>query len=496
MTDYIQKSVKRTFYVLIFTFLAALAGYFTRMFLARAISPEEFGLFYSVFTLFMFISIFTDMGYNQSIVKYIPEFIVKKNKKAMSKLIKYVINVNIFLTLMISMVILFLSKIIATKYLSMPDASSIIILCVLMLLLNNIVSFVQVLFQAFQDMFKYGLFYFFSKILFFICTIFLFYIGFSRDVTLPLWAYIGSCVLVLFAFGYSAYKLVIPRIKNRSFDKKMFVKITHFALPNMISTIAGTVIGYIDTIILTLMAPLSLVGVYNATIATILILGYLGGVIATVLFPLISELNTKKNKKNMNQLISTIYRYSLIIIIPCALVMFFFSEIILRILFGEAFVSGATAMSILSIGVIFLTISQINFSVLNGLGQPKKITIITVVAAIFNTIANLIIIPFLGINGAALTTTISYLIMMTWSYFILRNHIKIKLDKLLQILIASAIFFFSLYYLKKIINTNTYLEVVITLTATIIVYIVSLILLRAIRLSEINSLKNKIIKKN
>jgi stage V sporulation protein B len=497
MTDYIEKSVKGTFIIVVFTFLAALAGYLTRVFLARALTPEEFGLFYSVFTLFMFILIFTDMGYNQSLVKYVPQYVSSNKKKALSKLIKYVINANLILTATISIIIFFTSKIIAKIYLDMPQASNIILLCILILILVNIVGFVQTLFQAFQDMFNYGLFYFLNRFLFFIFVILLFYAGFSNDVKLPIVAYILSCFFVLCLFGYHAYKLIAaPKIENKRFDRKMFLKITQFAIPNMISTIAGTVIGYIDTIILTMMVSLSEVGVYNATISTILILSYFGGIIAVVLFPLVSELLHKKKYKEVEQLIILLYKYSLLAIIPCALIMFFFSSIILRILFGEAFVIGAAAMSILSIGVIFLIIAQVNFAIINGLGMPAKITKITVVAALFNIAFNIILIPYLGINGAALTTTVSYLIMMIWSHIIVSKNMRVKLEKLPSIILSSLIFFASLYFLKMIIHANVYVETIIISIISAFVYVVMLYILKVVGVEEIKNITIKLLKKN
>jgi len=374
----------------------------------------------------------------------------------------------------------------------MPGATNLIILGVVILIINNIVGFVQVLFQAFQDMFKFGLMYFLSKMLFFLCTVFLFYVGFSNDVTLPLIAYILSCAFILILFGYSAYRLIIPRIKHKYFDKKMFDKITRFALPNMISTIAGTVIGYIDTIILTPLVSLSLVGVYNATLSTILILSYLGGVVATVLFPLISELSHKKLNKDMEQLIAIIYRYSLIIILPCALGVFFFAKMILYMLFGEAFVIGATAMSILSIGMIFLVIAQVNFAILNGLGKPKKITNITIVAAIFNAIGNIILIPYFGINGSALITTLSYFIMMLWSYIILKKQINIKVPKIPGIIISSIVFFASLYGLKSVISMNMYAEIIVIGLISACIYIGMLFGLRILTVGEIKNVLKRI----
>ena len=87
MVNYVEKGLRGTVVVSIFTILAYLAGYFTRLFLARTITTEEFGLFYSVFTLFMFVCVFTDMGYSTALVKFIPGFLAKKNKELVLKTI-------------------------------------------------------------------------------------------------------------------------------------------------------------------------------------------------------------------------------------------------------------------------------------------------------------------------------------------------------------------------------------------------------------------------
>ena len=143
MTDYIKKSVKGTVTIALFSFLATLVGYLTRIFLARNISSEQFGLFYSIFTLFMFLAVFTDMGYNQALVKYVPEHMISLNKKALSKLTKYVININLILTAVVSIIVLLASKFIASKYFHMPGSVNLIILGVILLILNNILVFIQ-----------------------------------------------------------------------------------------------------------------------------------------------------------------------------------------------------------------------------------------------------------------------------------------------------------------------------------------------------------------
>ncbi|HYD03669.1 MAG TPA: oligosaccharide flippase family protein, partial [Alphaproteobacteria bacterium] len=180
MSKHLSRGLKGTAVVAIFTVLAVGFGYLTRVFLARLITPEEFGLFYSVFTIFMFVAIFTDMGYNQALVKHVPEYLVSNDKKSLNNLIKYVFNINIALTFLVSIIVLSLSKILSQNYLKI-ESSEIILLFVVILFFNNIFSMVQSLFQSYQDMYNYGLFYFLNKAVFFIGIIILAAIGYNRN---------------------------------------------------------------------------------------------------------------------------------------------------------------------------------------------------------------------------------------------------------------------------------------------------------------------------
>jgi O-antigen/teichoic acid export membrane protein len=275
---------------------------------------------------------------------------------------------------------------------------------------------------------------------------------------------------------------------HNGFDKMFFLEISRFALPNLLTALAGTIIGYIDTMILTYMVSLDKVGVYNAVLPTVLILSYLGGVLATVFFPMVSELWARKEHDRLRNGLALISRYALIIVLPLSLSMLFFSKIILRVFFGENFVSGASALSILSVGVIFLSLAQINFSVLNGIGRPKEITKITVVAALFNIVFNIILIPVMGIAGSALTTTMSYLIMLVWSYLLIKKSFPFKFERLLAILISSAAFLISLYILKSILSVNVYVESAICLVVSGLIYVAAIFLFRLVAVKDLRLL--------
>lgn len=488
MSEYIKRGIKGTAIITAFTILGSIFGYFTRLFLARKLTAVEFGLFYSVFTLFMFVSVFTEMGYNSALTKFIPEFLVKGEKRKLITSIKYSFIITLLLSILASAILFSLKEMLSASYFRNTEAIPLIIIFLPVLVFNAIPLVFHSFFQGMQDMFKYGLLYFMGKFAFFAFCIILFFTG-IRGVALPAWAFLVSVILPIILFSPAFFSRIkeIGRGLNlkKKFDRLLFKKITFFAIPNFLTTIAGTVIGYIDTLVLTFFVPLGEVGVYNAVLPTVLILGYLGTAMNTVFFPLVSELWARKEKDSLKRALSLMYKYLLVIMIPLSLAMIFFAREILQIFFGESFLPGVLPLRILSVGVVFLTLAQINFSALNGIGKPVMVTKITIAAAIANAIGNIIIIPYLGMSGAAIVTTVSYLIMLVCSTVAIRKKIPFRQEKLWRILFASTIFFASLSLSQKALGLGTYFELLSLLAIGSSVYIVCLLGLKLITLDEI-----------
>ena len=491
MVNYFKKGVKGSIIILVFSILANLAGYAVRAFLARVFSVEQFGLFYAVFTFFMFVSIFTTLGYSSALVKFIPQFRAEKKKEAEDSTFSHVLITILALSVLSALILAFFADYLTVNYFRNSLAKNVLYIFCVFLVLNNIVGYIQESFRALQDMFKSGLVYFLYKFLFFIFAVVLFYLGFSKTAVLPSIAFLMSVLVVIFLFGWSLYKKVRPAKFWHRFDKKLFSNLTSFALPTLFTQIGSLVIGYIDTILITFFLSLEIVGVYNTVLPTVLIVGYASVAITTVLFPLVSELWAKKEELRLKNAIPSIYTYATLITLPFVLSMLVYPGLILSILFGSKYVSGALAMRILAIGVVFIGLAGINFSVLSGIGKPKEVTRITLIAAVLNAVLNILIIPILGMEGAALTTTLSYLFMLVCSYFRVRSFIKFKVPYYMffKLFLMSLFFMAALYGFKQILHFNIYIDAITGLAVSFILYAILAI---KFKVMDFNLLKNTI----
>ena len=494
--QYSRKIVSGAFFVFLFGVLGSFVGYLLRFILTSNLSPEDYGLYYSCLSLIGLFVLFEDFGLNSSLIYHISKFRAEKKFKKLKTSIFTVFLIQLFPALIVSIIIFFSARFFAINYLHLSEN---ILKGVLVIKLLAIAYFVQIfhtlilsILQGFQRIKIYS-FVNFCRMLFYFTITWLF-ISLNFSVISPVLGFLISYLFIILIFSPFALKL-IPKAKTY-FSRKLTKKIIFYAFPIMFSSMAGLIIGYTDTILITLFRGLPEVGIYQTAQPTARLLWFFAGAFTTVLFPLITELKTK----NINFLangIYLLYKYIWIVIIPFALMAFSFSRDILNLFFGPFYSSGADVLKILAIGAIFFSVVQINGVVLNGMGKPKNYTKIIYLGAIINVIGNIILIPIIGITGAAVSTMLTYIIMFFFSFVELRKFIKVKIPvlKWSETLIAGFVSLLSVYFIKNMLHINLFLKVFICFSVSVSIFVCLLLILKIINLKEIFELIKKIVKK-
>ena len=116
MTTYTKFAVKGVITILIISILAAFLCYLVRVILAKNLSLEEFGLFYAIFAFLGMFGIFKSFGFDKALVKFIPEFMHKKEDNFIKSSIIYVALIQIITNSIIILVVYLLSDFLASYY--------------------------------------------------------------------------------------------------------------------------------------------------------------------------------------------------------------------------------------------------------------------------------------------------------------------------------------------------------------------------------------------
>ena len=179
------------------------------------------------------------------------------------------------------------------------------------------------------------------------------------------------------------------------------------------------------------------------------------------------------------------------------MIMFTFPEAILSILFGPEYVTGALTMQILSIGVLFFTIGTIDQAAISGIGKPKEVTIILLIASLFNVITNIIFIPRWGMEAAAATTTISYFLIALlssrtlWKY----NLSPFPFLRWLSVGLLAFAFVLTAKLVTAILTLNIYLEALLAFLVGGMIYLLLSFLFGMVHISELQQMRYTLFRK-
>ena len=119
--------------------------------------------------------------------------------------------------------------------------------------------------------------------------------------------------------------------------------------------------------------------------------------------------NTSINNLDKKKTTIKTTKYTIYISLFIAIIGFLLAPLI-PFVYGPEFVDSIPVVRILFIGVVFATIGKVSSSYFFTEGKPEVHLKITFLAFLSNIILNIILIPKFGINGAAISSTISYAI--------------------------------------------------------------------------------------
>lgn len=494
--SYTKLAVRGAAIVFVISILSAFLGYIVRLILARNLSLEEFGLFYAVFSFLALISLFKTLGYDKSLIKFIPEFQHANRKDFIKSSIIYVSILQVITNIIILALIYVLANYLSIHFFHEPKAAKILLLMAIAFFIDSFVLVLKFSLQGFQKMTLFSSLDFIRMLLIVIITL----IGFKLNYELlsPVFAYILTPLILILIFGFILVKKIFPDFFKANFiiDMNLIKKISKYSFFVMATGSAALILQYTDTTMLTYFTGLEAVALYNIAFPISKILTYIPNAIGGVLLPLSSELWTKEKKEILRVGIESLYKYSMILIIPLVFVMVSFSDFIIAILFGKQYILAANAMRILVIGTIFLTLHLINIFFISGIGHPEVHTKIVYAAAIFNFIGNLILIPMIGIIGAAITTAVSYFIMMAIGFMKIRKFIDITFPIKIWIktFVAGILFTAIIYLLKNLLVLNVWIETFIVLSLAGVLYCGLLLILKIITINELKDLYIRILK--
>lgn len=317
----------------------------------------------------------------------------------------------------------------------------------------------------------------------------------------PLWFIIITQIFIEIFFVCFLTIDLVRKIGFNTPNFKNLKKYLQFSIPQIPSGILLWIIDSSDRYFITNILNLTQTGIYSASYALGTTISAFYIPISFVVFPLISRFWENKNIEDVKRYLEYSTKIFLTLAIPSVVGLLIVSEPLLVLLSSSDFVSGGGFLTFLiALGMLFFGLYQINLYVICLVEKTHAIPVIAFLGALINIILNLVLIPQIGIMGAAVSTTIAYfllaLIILVWA----KNEIDytVNLVFLSKIIIASILMGLAL----KILPINTIIDLFIVIVVGLLIYCICVILIRAFSEEEkkfilifLKSLKSKISRK-
>ncbi|MBG9566035.1 flippase [Brevibacillus agri] len=178
------------------------------------------------------------------------------------------------------------------------------------------------------------------------------------------------------------------------------------ALPMYLSASMELVMSWTDTIMLGIFTDAETVGVYSVVIRLSMVTSFALISINTMLSPKFSEIYARGDLDGLRKMIAFANRLIFFASAPINLLVAIFAAPLLG-LFGEEFAASSLVLVILCLGQFINFSSGSVIPLLTMTGHQKTARNILVFSALLNICGNGLLIPWLGITGAAIATAIS-----------------------------------------------------------------------------------------
>ena len=395
--------------------ITALVHFILRVFLARYLGAGDLGLYTLSFTVYSFGMLFSVFGIGAALTKYVAQY--KEDTPKTNFLVSSGSIITFLIGCATGLILYFCSTPIANIFFDMPDLGALL----------RIVAFVfpfialEKATLGFLNGLRRMRLFAFINITQGVLTIIL-------TVALVLWGYgprgavlsfvLPIVLMSLFSLFSIRKSLARPTLEYCTSAIKMLLAFGGYIV---LANSVGLIQTHTDSIMLGYFMTETEVGIYAAAILLALAIRLPSQAIQMITNPTIATYWGKDEVDNIENLINKVMKYTAVFIIPVGFLVAFLAHEIINLIFGVEFIQAVLPLQILVIGTVIATIQSSVGGALSSTAYVSMVFKLSGITMVANIILNLLLIPRLGITGAAMATSTAMIIsVLLHLYFIQR----------------------------------------------------------------------------
>lgn len=237
-------------------------------------------------------------------------------------------------------------------------------------------------------------------------------------------------ILVLGSYGGNIINLFYIRRyidlpKPRNFEIKKYLIPLSILFVNSLAT---TIYVNSDVTMIGIFLNDNQVGLYSFASKIYNILKYFINAAVIVTIPRLASV-VSDDRKQYNDLIGKVLYALLVFLLPVAAGLFMLSKPIIMIAGGEKYLMGYSSLMVLSFSLVFALLGSICTNCILIIHKlEKRVLKSTIISALINVSLNFILIPTIGIVGAAITTVLAEFVNLIIQFYYSKKEAHVMVD--------------------------------------------------------------------
>jgi len=310
-------------------------------------------------------------------------------------------------------------------------------------------------------------------------------------------------VVLAWLVGLSAISVagLILTVKYMGFARQLYpVKpLFNFSFPLYVSGSIGSLVGWVDQLILASFSNLATLGVYHVAIRASVVPTLFANSIVIALFPKLSELYAKQGAGSLKDAFRVSGHYAALIGFPLIFGVAILAYPTTILLAGVQFGDAALPLIIISLAALIGTLGIAVGPILYTLERTRVASLLSIVAVVLHVSLSFFALGVLGLGmvGTAWARTLASIAGLVLSLFVLARYVPLSFDReaIWKALAASALMVLAIVGLdlvRMVLSPSSYEFLAFRLhllpvyiIAGALAYFVSIVLLRALKKQDL-----------
>lgn len=426
------------------TMAGYLLNYAFKTVTGRYFGPEGLGIMAYGISLMTVVSMLAVMGFDEGLGRFIPFYRNKQDYGSIRTILVFCTKVSFAVSLAVGGIVYFAAAAIALKIFKDPGAEGIIRVFALLVPIQTFFMLSTGLARGLKKMAA---------------------IAIARDIIMWTVKIAGAAVIVYCGFTveyvaavFFAAFLVAGTYYYRTFNKEELAarlrasrpvraardEFLKFSSLLIFSNLIQLLRKRTDILLIGFFLPAASVGLYYAVLPFAMTLTIFLFSINRIIMPVVSELVSSGETENTRRLFKEFAVFCFQLTLPIFLFIFFFSDTIVHIVYGEKFAGAGSLLGILSIGFFLNAASGSYGEFFKAFNKPQLYFYINTAGSVLNVFLLALFTAKWGITGAAwaTTATLSFIVVAG----LLVSHLALKLNPFNRnywLTLAAGVVFFS-----------------------------------------------------